>query len=63
MFKRLGLKGIVGVVLLLAGLGVIGYENPIIAAGMALSVLGIVLVLWGVVSNLLSNFGFGGMMP
>lgn len=62
MFSKLGAKGIAGLLALLAGLAVIAYSNPIIAGGMALVLVGLVLVVWGVVSSLLSNFGMGGMM-
>ena len=62
MFDKLGAKGILGVLALLGGIAVIALQNLLIAAGMALIVLGFVLVIWGVVSTLLSNLGMGGMM-
>lgn len=62
MFDKLGTKGILGVLLLLAGIAVIAYVNLLIAAGIALVVLGFVLTAWGLVSGLMSSFGMGGMM-
>jgi hypothetical protein len=62
MFDKLGAKGIVGVLLLLGGIAVIALQNLVIAAGMALVVVGFVLVAWGLVSGLMSSFGLGGMM-
>lgn len=62
MFDKLGAKGIVGVLLLLAGIAVIAIQNLVIAAGIGLVVLGFVLTAWGLVSGLLSSFGMGGMM-
>ena len=62
MFDKLGAKGIVGVLLLLAGVAVIALQNLIIAAGIGLVVVGFVLTAWGLVSGLMSSFGLGGMM-
>ena len=62
MFGKLGLKGIVGVLLLLGGIAVIALQNLLIAAGIGLVVVGFVLVAWGLISGLLSSFGMGGMM-
>ena len=62
MFGKLGLKGIVGVLVLLAGIGVVAWKDPVVAAGIGLVVVGFVLTAWGLVSGLLSSFGMGGMM-
>jgi hypothetical protein len=62
MFDKLGAKGIVGVLALIAGIGVIAVQSIIIAAGIGLVVVGFVLTAWGLVSGLLANFGMGGMM-
>lgn len=62
MLDKLGLKGALGVLLLLGGIAVIALQNPIIAAGIGLVVVGFVLVAWGLVSGLLASFGMGGMM-
>ncbi|WP_135824747.1 DUF7470 family protein [Halorussus ruber] len=62
MLDKLGTKGILGVLLLLAGIAVIAIQNLIIAAGIGLVVLGFVLTAWGLVSGLMASFGMGGMM-
>jgi hypothetical protein len=62
MLDKLGTKGILGLLLLLAGIAVIAYVNLIIAAGIGLVVLGFVLTAWGLVSGLMASFGMGGMM-
>ena len=60
MLDRIGYAGLAGIVLLLGGIGLIGYANPIIAAGTVLVLLGVTLILKGLVSNLLAAFGMGG---
>ncbi|WP_135536699.1 MULTISPECIES: hypothetical protein [Halostella] len=62
MIKKLGAVGIVGIVVVLAGLALVAWESQIIAAGLALMLLGFVLTVKALVSNLLSSFGMGGMM-
>ncbi|GAA0225276.1 hypothetical protein GCM10009000_045200 [Halobacterium noricense] len=62
MLGKLGAKGIVGLLALVAGIAVIALQNIIIAAGMALVVVGFVLTAWGLVSGLLGSFGMGAMM-
>ncbi|MGA9399802.1 DUF7470 family protein [Haladaptatus sp.] len=62
MFGKLGTKGIAGLLVLIVGIGVIAVQSLIIAAGIALVVVGFVLTAWGLVSGLLANFGMGGMM-
>ncbi|MFC4450816.1 DUF7470 family protein [Halorussus aquaticus] len=62
MLGKLGAKGIVGVLLLIGGLGVVAWQQPIVAAGIGLVVVGFVLIAWGLVSGLMSSFGLGGMM-
>ena len=62
MIKKLGAIGIVGIVIVLSGLALIAWANPVVAAGMALVLLGFGLTVKALVSNLLSSFGMGGMM-
>ncbi|NEU55441.1 hypothetical protein [Halorussus sp. MSC15.2] len=62
MLGKLGAKGIVGVLLLIGGLGVVAWQQPIVAAGIGLVVVGFVLIAWGLISGLMSSFGLGGMM-
>ncbi|WP_327053330.1 DUF7470 family protein [Halomicrococcus gelatinilyticus] len=62
MFDKLGAKGLVGLLVLVAGVAVIALENILIAAGIGLVVVGVVLVAWGLVSGLMESFGMGAMM-
>ncbi|WP_135821694.1 DUF7470 family protein [Halostella litorea] len=62
MFDKLGISGIVGVVVVLGGLGLIAYADPIVAAGMALVLFGFGLTVKALVSNLLGSLGMGGMV-
>ena len=58
MFERLGAAGVGGLVLLLAGLAVIAVDSLVVAAGMALMLIGLGLVVKGFASNLMRQFGF-----
>ena len=58
MFERLGVAGVGGVVLLLAGLGLIAVTSPVVAAGMALVLIGLGLVGKGLAGNVMRQFGF-----
>ncbi len=62
MLGKLGAKGIAGIVVLILGIAVIAIQSLLIAAGMALVVVGFVLAAWGLVSGMLASFGMGGMM-
>ena len=57
MLRNLGPLGIVGIVMLLAGIGLIAYENPVIAAGLALAIAGLGLAVRSLVSGMLSQWG------
>ncbi|MEF8785665.1 MAG: hypothetical protein V5A45_06995 [Haloarculaceae archaeon] len=62
MFDKLGLPGIAGVLFMLGGIVVVALESLLIAGGLALLVAGLGLVIFGLVKNLLSSFGMGGMV-
>jgi hypothetical protein len=62
MLKRLGLPGVFGVLVMLAGIALIAWENLLIAGGLALTIAGLGLVVYGLVSGLLSAMGMGGMV-
>jgi hypothetical protein len=62
MLDKLGLAGIVGVLCCLGGLAVIAYVAPIVAGGLALVLIGLVLVVRGLLSGMLSAFGMDGMI-
>ena len=57
MRNNLGPLGIVGVVLLLAGIALIAYVNWLIAAGIALMLAGVGLVVKSIVTSMLSAWG------
>ena len=57
MLENLGALGIVGLVLLVAGIGLIASQNLLIAAGIALMVAGVGLVVKSLISGMLQNFG------
>jgi hypothetical protein len=62
MFDKLGIPGILGVLFMLGGIAVVAFENPILAGGLALVIAGLGLIVFGLVKNLLSSFGMGGMV-
>ena len=57
MLRNLGPLGIVGIVILLAGIGLIAYQNLLIAAGMAMVLAGLGLVVKALISGMLRSFG------
>ena len=62
MFDKLGLPGILGLLIMLGGIAVVAVENIVLAGGIALVIAGLGLVVFGLVKNLLSSFGMGGMV-
>lgn len=62
MLDKLGVPGIFGVLVMLGGIALIAWENLIIAGGLALAIAGLGLVVYGLVTGLLSSLGMGGMM-
>ena len=58
MLDRLGTVGVVGLLLLLGGIALVAYADPIVAVGIALVIVGTGLVVKGLASNLLRQFGF-----
>ncbi len=57
MLRHLGPLGIAGILLLLAGIGLIAYENPLIAGGIALAIAGLGLTVKSLISSVLGQFG------
>jgi hypothetical protein len=57
MLKRLGTLGLVGVLLALGGLGLVAYTAPLVAAGLALTLAGVGLVVKGLLDGLMAQFG------
>lgn len=62
MFDKLGIAGVLGVVVMLAGVALVASQNLYIAAGLAFVVAGVGLVTYGMVTSLLSSLGMGGMV-
>lgn len=62
MFEKLGIAGILGFLVLLAGIALITWQNLYIGAGIAFVVAGLGLVTYGMVKNLAAALGMGGMM-
>ena len=57
MLQKLGALGILGTVLLLAGIGVTAYANPVVGIGMALIVAGMGLLVKRGVDQVMGLFG------
>ncbi|WP_136718106.1 DUF7470 family protein [Halorientalis salina] len=62
MLDKLGVAGLFGFLLLVAGIGLLAYIDLLIAAGVAFVVAGLGLVVYGLVTNLLGALGMGQMM-
>ncbi len=63
MFGKLGIAGVLGVLVMGVGVAVIASQNPIIAGGIALIVAGLGFVVYGLITNVLSRLGMGGGIP
>ena len=60
--RMLGVAGAVGVLCMLVGIAMIAYfGSPPLAAGFALVIAGVGLLVKALVSNMLSMMGMGGM--
>lgn len=62
MFDKLGVGGIVGVLVMLAGVAVVAWEAPIVAAGIAITIAGLGLIVYSLITNFLSSMGMGAML-
>ena len=58
MLDTLGTVGAVGVLLLLAGLSLVAWNAPVVAIGLALVLAGTGLVVKGLTTSLMRQFGF-----
>ncbi len=61
MIRDIGWSGVVGVLALIGGFAVLGYVDPIVAGGVALVILGVMLILHAVVKALATRLGMGDM--
>ena len=57
MLDKLGALGIVGIVVTVAGLAIVAWQNLLLAAGLAIMLAGVGLVAAGLVKNVLASFG------
>ncbi|MFC4540664.1 hypothetical protein ACFO5R_01830 [Halosolutus amylolyticus] len=57
MIRNLGPLGIVGLLIVVAGIGLIAWADPIVAVGMALVLAGLGLVVKALISNVLGAWG------
>lgn len=62
MLDKLGIAGIIGLLFMLGGIAVVAWENLLIAGGIALVLAGMGLVVYGLVTGLLSSLGMGGIV-
>jgi len=62
MLDKLGVVGFLGVLLMLGGVAVVAIESLLVAAGIAFVVAGLGLLVFGLVRNLLSSLGMGGLV-
>jgi len=60
MLDKLGIAGVLGVVVMLGGIAVVAWQAPIVAAGIAFVVAGLGLIVYGMIKNLMTAFGLGG---
>ncbi|QKY20794.1 hypothetical protein B4589_010540 [Halolamina sp. CBA1230] len=57
MYDRLGVGGVVGLLLALAGIALVAWQAPIVAAGLAFVLAGLGLVVRALVGNVMRQFG------
>lgn len=57
MIRTIGVVGAFGIVTLLFGIGIVALENIQIAAGIALSIAGLGMIVQGVVTGMLRKWG------
>lgn len=61
MLDKLGVAGVVGLLLMLGGVAAVASQSLVIAGGIALVVAGLGLIVFGIVKNLLASLGMGGI--
>lgn len=57
MFNKLGLSGVLGLVLMVAGVAVVAWRAPVVAAGLTAVLVGLALVARGAVQSVMGMFG------
>ena len=62
MLGKLGIPGVLGVLFLIGGVALVTWESLVIGGGIALVIAGLGLIIYGMISTLLSSLGMGGMV-
>jgi hypothetical protein len=62
MLSKLGIPGVLGVLFLIGGVALVTWESLVIGGGLALVIAGLGLIIYGMISTLLSAMGMGGMV-
>jgi hypothetical protein len=62
MLNNLGIAGVLGVVLLIAGVGLAAWYSIVVGGALALIIAGLGLIVYGMVTNLMKAMGLGQMM-
>ena len=57
MLDKIGPSGILGVLLVLAGVGIVAWNAPIVAAGLVLVLVGFALVVRSAAKSVMGMFG------
>jgi len=57
MLDKLGLSGILGVLLVVAGIAIVAWTAPVVAAGLTAVILGVALVARGAIQSVMGMFG------
>jgi uncharacterized membrane protein HdeD (DUF308 family) len=62
MLERIGgPSGVVGLLGVLGGIGLIATDEPIVAAGLLVVLIGLALLVRGIVQGVMASMGMGGM--
>ncbi|MFB6071956.1 MAG: hypothetical protein ABEJ88_03215 [Halobacterium sp.] len=57
MLDKLGITGLLGVLLVVAGVGVVAWKAPVVAVGLTAIILGVALVARGAIRSVMGIFG------
>ncbi|WP_232703468.1 DUF7470 family protein [Halobacterium wangiae] len=58
MLDKIGLSGVFGILLVLAGVGVVAWTAPVVAVGLVLVLVGFALVVRSAAKSVMGMFGF-----
>ena len=57
MLDKIGLSGVLGILLVVAGIAVVAWKAPVVAAGLTAVILGVALVARGAIQSVMGMFG------